>query len=347
MNWRIKLPIIAFIVAVAIIILLQSLHLIQVSLMISSFILITILVIIVFSGAISNKTKPKLQPHVIWIFVTILGLLALTTYISVTIQGFPINSIQTPLESKGIKIYLNREPTVMIPLYNAPGLPPRLTDLTLEIIYPVNNNITDVKISASSDSIFTFNPDLGPGSDPYKINENVQGKNYRLEAKAHHYLQVKNYTDPYTMYIQYLNMSNEMDELSLVFDWPAKTMDLNDFSYFWIVLIGVMVSRVLSIILNKLSEAKKRAEVTVSNNPAGTTLAAEYKIERDALKISLNLNDGIWIAFSFVIALLIFASFSGQVDPTTSILTNITLAFGFGFGFDKVLEVAKKFEDIA
>jgi hypothetical protein len=40
------------------------------------------------------------------------------------------------------------------------------------------------------------------------------------------------------------------------------------------------------------------------------------------------------MGISAIIALLIFSSFQQQVHPTG----NISLAFAFGFGFDKVLE---------
>ena len=48
------------------------------------------------------------------------------------------------------------------------------------------------------------------------------------------------------------------------------------------------------------------------------------------------------IAFSAVIALIIFAQFQQQVHLTGHIITNISLAFGFGFGFDKVLEAGQR-----
>jgi hypothetical protein len=42
----------------------------------------------------------------------------------------------------------------------------------------------------------------------------------------------------------------------------------------------------------------------------------------------------------------IFSSRMQQVELTTNIMINISLAFGFGFGPDKVLEVAKRFQNI-
>ncbi|MDQ3836167.1 MAG: hypothetical protein M3270_04445 [Thermoproteota archaeon] len=108
------------------------------------------------------------------------------------------------------------------------------------------------------------------------------------------------------------------------------------FSYFWIVLVGVIVSRVLSLVLDKLERIQ-------------TAQTDQDKVKLKGEPIILNNNDYVWIAFSFIIAILIFTSFTPQVQVnlTTSIITNISLAFAFGFGFDKVLEVAKRFQTIA
>jgi hypothetical protein len=55
---------------------------------------------------------------------------------------------------------------------------------------------------------------------------------------------------------------------------------------------------------------------------------------------SLSNSDYLWIGISAIIALLIFSSFQQQVHLTGNVLYNISLAFAFGFGFDKVLEAA-------
>ncbi|HZB73750.1 MAG TPA: hypothetical protein VE378_03310 [Nitrososphaeraceae archaeon] len=75
--------------------------------------------------------------------------------------------------------------------------------------------------------------------------------------------------------------------------------------------------------------------------------AKESEFSNGQIIIQLEIRDYIWIAFSFIIAILIFSSFSTQIQLTTNIVANISLAFGFGFGFDKVLEVAKRFQNIA
>ena len=84
-------------------------------------------------------------------------------------------------------------------------------------------------------------------------------------------------------------------------------------SYFFIVLIGVIVSR----LFKNYTEPQPRQR-------------------------GLQTTDYLWIAFSAVIALIIFANFQQQVHLTRNIITNISLAFGFGFGFDKVLEAGQR-----
>ena len=75
--------------------------------------------------------------------------------------------------------------------------------------------------------------------------------------------------------------------ITIPFNWSIKTLDMSLFSYFWIVMIGVIVSRLLSLSLNKLQD---------TNN--------------SIYSINLGIRDIIWIGFSFIIALLIFQSFT-------------------------------------
>lgn len=316
---------------------LEQLNIISVNHMVVALVLITMLFVVAFSRRISAKTIPRLDVNVIITFTVILSLLVVTTYVSVSLQDFPINSRQSSHDLAPMNIVLNREPAVMIPLYSAPGFPPRLTSIRATIYHNPDDAIKEVKLSASSDSILSFDPNFKAVDDSTLINHTKIDR-YQLQANVRHNLIINNYTQPYTMDILYFNKTGQLNDLSFTFDWPAKTMDLSLFSYFWIVLIGVMVSRLMSLILNKLRAARNEVNRDQTKN-----------FRQEVIKqspVSLDVNDGIWIAFSFIIALLIFSSFRSQVQPTTNILTNITLAFGFGFGFDKVLEVAKGFEGI-
>jgi hypothetical protein len=155
-----------------------------------------------------------------------------------------------------------------------------------------------------------------------------------MEANANHNLEISNTTALFTIDVILSNGTGTIPQKwSVPFSWPIKTMNMSIFSYFWIVLIGVLVSRLLSLVLDKLEEIQKAPDKV-------------RKQEIESKPIVLNIHDYIWITFSFIIAILIFSSFSTQVDLTTNIIINISLAFGFGFGFDKVLEVAKRFQNI-
>ena len=134
---------------------------------------------------------------------------------------------------------------------------------------------------------------------------------YTMNVTAKHNLDIKNSTDPYTIDIYFQN-STGIHEFSVPFNWSTKTLDFGIFTYFMIVLIGVIVSKYVS------------------------------KIENNKKGLNLEDKDYALIAISSIIALLIFSSFQQQVNLTTHIITNISLAFGFGFAFDKVLETGQR-----
>ena len=108
MKQQIKYVLIIFIIVVAIITALKLFNIIYVSQMVGAFILVVIFLIVILSGTIASKTVPKLGKDVIITFVIILGLLVFTTYISVSTQIFPINSIQSQFDLGGMTIILNR-----------------------------------------------------------------------------------------------------------------------------------------------------------------------------------------------------------------------------------------------
>ena len=97
--------------------------------------------------------------------------------------------------------------------------------------------------------------------------------------------------------------------VSIPFNWPIQTMDFGQFTYFLIVLIGVIVSRFYQRFQD-----------------GGQNVASE---------------DFLWAGIAAIIALLVFSNFQQQVSLTRHIITNISLAFGFGFGFDRVLQTIK------
>jgi hypothetical protein len=131
---------------------------------------------------------------------------------------------------------------------------------------------------------------------------------------ARHDLEVGNSTNQYALDITYTTNKTRMDHSLDIFEWSVSKLDFNLLSYFFIVLIGVIVSR----------------------------LFKNYSESHTGRETGLQTADYLWIAFSAVIALIIFANFQQQVHLTRHIISNISLAFGFGFGFDKVLEAGQR-----
>ena len=80
-------------------------------------------------------------------------------------------------------------------------------------------------------------------------------------------------------------------------------LDLDLVLYFWIVLIGVITSRALTLFKNQQGQRR--------------------------VFVQLEIKDYLWIVFSFIIGILIFSSFKNQIDLTSDIIINISLAFGF------------------
>jgi hypothetical protein len=278
--------------------------------------------------------KPELGLSVIILFSVIIGVAVIFTYISVIIEYTPTSHFVEKFDRGNMSLVIDREPTILIPLKRVAPFPSFNTSINANVYHNINTTIQAVKLS-STDSILSYPPNFQPVNSI--LIDNIQRDNYTMTATANHNLQISNVTGVYTMDVLYSNKTSDvLQKWSEPFNWPTRTMDMSIYSYFWIVLIGVMVSRLLTLVLRTLGSAQPAA------GAAGAAGAA-------AEPVKLTTYDYIWIAFSFIIAILIFSGFSTQVKPTltTSILANISLAFGFGFGFDKVLEVATRFQSLA
>ena len=138
-----------------------------------------------------------------------------------------------------------------------------------------------------------------------------------FHVTAQHNMLVGNSSNMYNVIISYINSSSwKSNHVSVPFTWPIKMLNLSTLTYFWIVLIGVIISRLTT-------DYTKLIATTADN------------------KTWMKLYVG--IAFSAIIALLIFGNFDQDVPNRGNIIVNISLAFGFGFGFDKALDAGQKF----
>ena len=104
--------------------------------------------------------------------------------------------------------------------------------------------------------------------------------------------------------------TGDLRNLSIPIQWTVKALELSQKTdYFWIIFSRVLVSRVFAFPFSNLGTWQK-----------------------------LDKREYLWVPFSAVITMLIFESFTQRITPTTNILLNFALAFGFGFAFDKALE---------
>jgi hypothetical protein len=166
----------------------------------------------------------------------------------------------------------------------------------------------------------------------------------------------------------------------ITFPWNVRTSDLSLITYFFIVMAGVVASRFLDFVLRGLGkedDIRKKMDQEVhdliDDVPTKDDKNYDKKIKdyqekseqmkkehmqhleelsgmntyyKDRILQTLHWKDLLWIIFSFLIAVLLFSTFKQNVILSTSLLINISLAFGFGFTFDRTLEMATRFKPI-
>jgi hypothetical protein len=313
-----------------------------------ALVILVLVIVTIYKVALITEKLPDiaLDFNTVIIFSVILGMTAIFIYSSVIVESVPISySVEKYDGPNNVSIAIDKESTVSIPLRNAPPFPPRSTTINATIYHNMHTTtIQAVKLS-SANSILSYSPNFRLVNKS-NFTKDIQIEHYEIIANAAHNLQIKNTTATYMIKILYFVDTNTMpQEWSVHFDLSTNVEDMSIFSYFWIVLIGVMSSRLLSLVLDKAEgdDAKRTGGNASSTLPRGM-LPQVHNEEPSFIK--LTINDYIWIIFSFIIAILVFSSFGTKLQLTSNIVANISLAFGFGFGFDKVLEVAKRFQNI-
>jgi len=275
-----------------------------------------------------------------------------------------------------VKSAVTREPLISVPFKSV--LPGNMINTIFEVvIYHHRNNTMNVQqitLSSLPGSILNYTRFI---KSSISTNRYVNADDYVLNVNTKHNLEIGNmsnkyqltifYTDPKNPPISISNSTNSVEtgvkntkvsptaqrtpnpnrvvthivrqtpNPNLVsqyyywtFTWPIKTLDLTTLTYFWIVLIGVILSKLSTRIINLKQQNK-------SNNPPSPTTTASSNNQSGPID-SLSNYDYLWIGISAIIALLIFSSFQQQVHLTGNILYDISLAFAFGFGFDRILD---------
>ncbi|MPZ08390.1 MAG: hypothetical protein GEU26_18580 [Nitrososphaeraceae archaeon] len=279
--------------------------------------------------------------------------------LSVGFEYVPKNDLETIYyPNEKMTVLVTRDSTILIPFRNV--LDPVMSPIKVTVDYedPVRN-IRSVKLSTTTDSVLSYYGDFKNFS-----NKDTSPVLYKMNVSARHDLTSENTSSLYTIDIFYTNQTGDqesLDHTGISFTWPIKTMNLSALTYFWILLIGVIVGRATTSYLaikDKNEQAKdkqqlvdrikdllgiQRAAGAVPDNQINDT--ADFALERKTRLTfgRLDSKDIFWIGLSGVIALLIFSNFQRDVTLTGNILTDISLAFAFGFGLDKSLETIQRF----
>jgi hypothetical protein len=286
-------------------------------------------------GTVSRK-----RSWVFWVLLTVpvIAVLLIVGYFfywnQLVSRGAPVNEQVQTFNETDFLLVLSR-PSMDIPVHNV--FVPKEASVFVDI-YPYKRiKVESVKLSGNSSSSLNFDSKLDQFSSDGNLINNSQsvgqvqdsesGIYYRTAVQAYHPLEVRKANQTHVLTIVYRTWDNQTSEFSqpLVikddFLWRIETWDLGNFNYFWFIFAGVLLSRVFPL----------------PNQQSGNS--DESKMSE---RIKLRPLELVWVPFSAIITLLIFSSFKGQVQPTTDIIGNIALAFGFGIGFDKVLTMGQK-----
>jgi hypothetical protein len=253
--------------------------------------------------------------------------------ITVIFDYVPVNDITTAAGNANFTGYIQRPSTILIPVKGILDETRHRLQITVFQDNPPISKVDLIRLSTSTDSILSyFNSEAKNNTYVvYPTNSTSKTKIiYNLDVTAKHGGQVSNTTNPYNIDIFYTDRNGTHGTYATTFNWPIKTLDFNILVYFFIVFIGVVVSRYTTNLVDS------RSKTGQPNQDSG-----QYKDPGQLAR-----NDWIWIIVSGVITLLIFSSFQEQVELTSFLLTNISLAFTFGFGFDKILETGSKIADL-
>jgi hypothetical protein len=267
------------------------------------------------------RKKPSMRDantQILKIFLFVIIGLSATVILSIMLEYVPSAYSQTIHEAneEGFSVIVTREPFIKIPLENV--LIPRESKFIVEVKKPHANGVLYTSLRPLGESVLS-NPVL-------KKNTTLSNNTHYFASAlltAQHDGELSNQTYPYVVDVLYTDQnSSRIKKFSIPFAWPIQKMDFSMLNYFWIVLIGVITSRL----------SKRYAEYHSRTQTSGAKP-----------DVYLKPTDFLWIGFSAIIALLIFSSFEKNVTLTNFIITNVSVAFGFGFGFDKILEAGQQF----
>lgn len=209
-----------------------------------------------------------------------------------------------------------------VPVKNS--LESKIKNITVQIYHPDTANIKFLNLiapggsSVSTDGNFTNMTKKLVTTIPVNVSGTLIEKLYNAQIRVVHNGDIANKTYNYNLvlgYIDTVGKTGGIKEIIIPFNWTIITKDLSWTNYLWIVMAGVVTSRFITFVADT-----KKTET-----------------------IDIDRTESIWIAFTFIIAILAFSSFKDNVTLGQIVLFNVLISFAFGFGSQKVLELARAF----
>jgi hypothetical protein len=284
--------------------------------------------------------EPKwYQKYAVFITLILIGVAGIIISITLTPFGItlepyvPQNERVILDDNKNPNLAIVYEDNMLIPVKNY--LVEKKSPVNVEVLNP-NYKVEKMKLSANASSFLTYESDVSRKNETRGagLQDNTTSTNPNLfgtVATVRHPLLVQNSSELFNLMVFYTGGNNvtggnnETTKYAIFpFFWNIKTLDFDNLSYFFIIFLGVTLSRVFTV---------RPRPVEQSENGGGKSAKLSFKISNAAF---------LWVPFSAIITLLIFSSFKDKVTLTTDLIMNFALAFGFGFGFDKVFETWHK-----
>jgi hypothetical protein len=310
---------------------------------------------VIRSSRLSGQKK-KLELSAV-IFAIILGLILIIPPI-IDFQYVPVRYSSFDAKFGNMSLILDYPSPLIVPIRNFHNPIENEINVT---VYNMKKDLTieSIRLSSPSDSILTV-----PRQEFVKVLNSTNKIVYSNEILAEHNSEIFNTTQNYIIDIAYLSVQNqsELYHNKISFAWNVQSLDYDLRTYYWIVMAGVLASRFFDFLLRRLRilDQVKESIVKESLNLANETdpkkieeinnrmdkLIENKNSLRDRIVQDLDWKEGLWITFSFIVTLLVFSSFKQSVTLSTSALVNLSLAFGFGFTFDRTLELATRFKPV-
>jgi hypothetical protein len=277
------------------------------------------------------------------IFAISIGLL-LTFIVSIDYEYVPNSYIEYYKDQNNMSVIIDMIYPLIIPVKAVNNPVSQPIKITIDP-YDSDIHLDSIRVYSTEPTVFN------QSSNKMKFVKNTtEGSLYTINFIARHDGKIFSQNVSYVADITYINESNGRDVYhnTVPFNMTIISNDLTILTYFWIVLVGVVISRFIDFILSDVTKIKElEAKLFVTDDPQEGALLIDRIDKMKMALYNLDSRESLWIIFSFILSILVFASFKETIETFTDlIIINITIAFAFGFSFDRTIELATRFKPL-